>query len=116
MKIVDVQMALQRPPELTSNRANEMQKSGFNVNMANEIEKYTQEEQARVRQMNESESTRLQLHEDGQNDGEQQQEPEDEEQSAQQEELNRYASERILNLPVDGGKLAKGKSKFDIMA
>ena len=122
MKIVDVQMALQRPPELAADKAREMQRSGLNLTMANEIDKFTQEDKARIHRTNQSESGKLHLHEDGKNrGGEEEKEEKDKKNQSESGKsegsvsARQYASARILNLTVDNEKIPKDdRPKFDI--
>jgi len=109
MRLIDNQMMLQRPAELAAGRARENQLAATNINMAAEVEKDTQKEKARVQNMNSSEHAGLRPDKDG-GDGKgyhgqehrRRETPEEEEANL----LNRQASARLTDLPVDKGKYA----------
>ena len=109
MRLVDNQMMLQRPPELTPSRAREIQQMATNINMGPEIDKDTQEESARVHKMSESEHAGLRPDKDGGGGQgfDQGQPPPEEAPDEEKELLNRQASARLTNLPVDKGKYAR---------
>jgi len=109
MRLVDTQMMLQRPAELTAGRAREMQQTATNVNLGPEVEKDTQQEKARVQNTSASEQSRLRPDEDGGNSQGYEQEKGSREEAPDEETefLLQQASARLTNLPVDKGKYAR---------
>lgn len=105
LRVVDNQMMLQRPPELTTDRVRDIQRTGLNVNMAFETALDAQKELTTVQHS--TETDKMQADKDGHNSQQTQEEEEKKkEEEKKQAGLKQYANHRLLDLPVTNRKFA----------
>jgi hypothetical protein len=116
MRIVDNQLGLLRPPEMTADRAAALRQTGLTTGTLNEMIRDTEDERQSVRDKPEVEGAIVRTDAESESAPEQEA-PEKKANEAppsdEDAELRRRASERLLNLPVSRGKEPEER-RFDI--
>jgi hypothetical protein len=117
MRIND-NIAITRSTDMTAARAREMQQSGLNAGTLREINQDTQDEMHTVRERPDVEAALVRTDPESESGGGGQEKPQKKEKPEApppEDELQRRASERLLNLPVSRGKDAGGETeRFDM--
>ena len=119
LRIVDAQMMIAKPAELAGSQAHAQRHGGVNLNMAREVDSDTQKDMNRTQAALPADGARVNPDADGGGGGGYYGQAPDQPQQEEipgQLELKDIIAKKMLSLPVDKGKYAKGEEhKIDIL-